>query len=169
MRALLFGWLTVVTGSVFATLTGGLAFIGMIFGILVIVGYKPVENPDVSRAVIMTFLLACTLVLALILAAIVLRNIRMIRRFRWPTLDEPAERRPTAVRKKDWALGRLAVGVGAISLSWAGILVIGLFMAFFSTSKEPESRELFFLDFVSFPLFVLFGRMCFRWGLQAID
>jgi uncharacterized membrane protein len=168
-RALLFGWLAVVTGSVFATLLGGLGLLPILFVIAVTFGYMHIQKADVPNTVFAIFLLTCSFALALILAALVLRNVRAIRRFRGQTLDEATEPQQTTGRKRDWTLGRLAVGAGAICLAWAGIIVIALLWNLFTSSNEPQIREAGFLALASLPSFALFGLMGIRWGLEAID
>jgi hypothetical protein len=168
MRALLFGWLAVVAGSILAIALGSLGLLGIIYGLAVITGYQPMQA-DVPSTVFFVFLLVCSFVLALILMAIVLRNVRAIQRFRWRALSAPVEPQQTIGRKRDLALGRLAVGAGSICLAWAGIVAFAILMASRVGSRAPENLEVSFLDFASIPVFVLFGLTGIRWGLEALD
>jgi hypothetical protein len=168
MRALLFGWLAVVAGSILAIALGGLGLLGIIYGLAVITGYQPMQA-DVPSTVFFVFLLVCSFVLALILMTIVLRNVRAIQRFRWRALSAPVEPQQTIGRKRDLALGRLAVGAGSICLAWAGIVAFAILLASRFGSRAPENLEVSFLDFASIPVFVLFGLTGIRWGLEALD
>jgi len=167
MRALLFGWLAVVAGSILAVALGGLGLLGILYGLAVITGYQPMQA-DIPTTVFFVFLLVCSFVLALVLMAIVLRNVRAIQRFRWRALSAPVETQQTIGRKSDLALGRLAVGAGSLCLAWAGLAAFAFLMARVG-GRPSETSEVLYLDFASIPVFVLLGLTGIRWGLEALD
>jgi TPR repeat protein len=165
MRALLFGWLTVVAGSILAIALGSSELLGIIYGLEIMTGS---EKADVPTTVFVVFLLVCFLVLALILMAIVLRNVRAIQRFRWRVLSAPVEPQQTIGRQRDLALGRFAVGAGSICFAWAGLLAFGILLGW-RERGAAENLEVSLFEFASIPVFVLLGLTGIRWGLEALD
>ena len=87
-------------------------------------------------------LLMSAFVPALILMAIVIRNARVIQRFRWRVRSAPVEAQHIIGRKKDWALGWLAVGAGSICLAWAGIVAFAIPLAL-SSNRSGELGAFF--------------------------
>ena len=166
-QALLFGWVAAATGSILAIALGGLGFIGTLYGLLVLTGYQSAQA-DVPTIVFFIFLMVCSFVLALILMAIVLRNVRAIQRFRWRALSAPVETQQTIGRKSDLALGRLAVGAGWICLAWAGLAAFVILWGS-RVGRASETSEVLYLDFVSVPVFALLGLTGICWGLEALD
>jgi hypothetical protein len=166
MRALLFGWLAVVAGSILAIAFGSLGLLGTIYGLAVMTGYQHLEA-NVPARVFAVFLLVCTLVLATILMAIVVRNVRAIQRFRWRALSAPVEPQQTIGRRRDLALGRLAVGTGSICLAWAGLAAFVILMEW--RVRAAGNLEVSFFELASIPVFVLLGLTNIRWGLEALD
>jgi TPR repeat protein len=165
MRTLLFGWLAVVTGSIIATVLGGVGLVGIGASLAFIAGYQPMQA-DLPTTIFVVFLLVSAFVLALVLVAIVIRNVRVIQRFSWRVWSAPVETQRVIGYKRDWALGWLAVGAGSICLAWAGIVALVILLASFS---RQENWELIYLDLASVPVFVLFGLTGIRWGLEAVD
>jgi hypothetical protein len=175
-RALLFGWVAAATGSVFAIL---FTSIGSMFAASTIVNiYR--STYEIATLLLAAFLVPGLFAVGLMPIPFVRRNFRTIQRFRHGILIEPADPGQGRGRRTDWALGCLAVGVGSISLLWAGVFM-GLVLVTFlpkhillswNLSEWSEPGQKAFLQATSAAVIfvhVVFSTQAIRWGRKAID
>ena len=92
--------------------------------------YQSTDENKVTALVLAACLVLGLFAVALITIPFVLRSYRTIQRFRHGILIEPPGRRQGTGRRRDWALGWLAVGAGSISLMWAGVCVWVILVTF---------------------------------------
>ena len=110
----------------------------------------------------------------------VVRNYRTIRRFQQGILIEPADPSQRKGRRRDSALGGLAVGAGLISMLWASVWFgIAMMIAFvpkhillawkINQFAEPSLKAAVLATSASI-IFVhaVFGTLAIRWGWRAI-
>jgi hypothetical protein len=178
-QALLFGWLSAAIGSVLAILFISLGSMFVTLGIMYIFQSTD-ENKDATLLEAL-FLVPGLFALGLMPIPFIRRNYRTIQRFRQGMLIEPADPGQGKGRRRDWALGALAVGAGSISLLWAGVFV-GLFMlltfvprhilsAWNVSQSQLESGHKAMIQAGCAALIfvhVVFGTQAIRWGREAI-
>jgi len=176
-RAVLFGWVGAATGSVLAILFTSLGSMFLLAAILYI--YQSTDENKIPTLLLAAFLLPGLFALGLMPIPFVRRNYRTIQRFRQGILIEPADPRQGTGRRRDWALGWLAVGAGSISLLWAGVAVGVMLITFLpkhilsawnaSEWSEP-GRKAILLAGCAAVIFVhvVFGAQAIRWGQEAI-
>jgi hypothetical protein len=177
-RALLFGWVGAAAGSVLAILFISL---GSMFVLAAIVyTYQSTDENKGATLLLAALLFPGLFVLGLMPIPFVRRHYRTIQRFRQGNLIEPADPGQGGGRRRDWALGRIAVGAGSISLLWAGVFVGVILFSFLPKHilsawnlgqwlAEPGQRAMTLvgcgaLIFVH----VVFGTQAIRWGREAI-
>jgi hypothetical protein len=176
-RALLFGWVGAATGSILAILFISLGSMFVLAAIMYT--YQSTDENKNATLLLAALLFPGLFVLGLMPIPFVLRKYRTIQRFRQRNLIEPADPRQGSGRRRDWALGLVALGAGSISLLWAGVFVGIVLLTFLPKHilsawngqwlAEP-GRKAIALAFCGAPIFVhvLFGTQAIRWGRGAI-
>jgi hypothetical protein len=176
-RALLFGWVGAAAGAVLAILFISLGSMFVLAAIMYT--YQSTDENKNATLLLAALLFPGLFVLGLMPIPFVRRHYRTIQRFRQRNLIEPADPGQDSGRRRDWALGLVAVGAGWISLLWAGVFV-GIFLFAFLPKHilsawnlsqwlaEPGQKAMTLagcgaLIFVH----VVFGTQAIRWGRAA--
>ena len=176
-QALLFGWMAAATGSVLAVLSVSLGSMFVVASVMYI--YQSTDENKIATLIMAAILVPGLFVVGLMSIPFVRRNYRTIQRFRHGILIEPADIGQGTGRRRDWALGWLAVGAGSISLVWAGVFVWVLLITFLPNHamtalnvgewSEPGRRVLTQVGSAAIIfVHVVFGTLAIRWGRKAI-
>ncbi len=177
-QALLFGWVAAATGSALVVVFNSLGSLFVLAAIFYF--YQSTEENKDAVLLLVAVLVPGLFAIGLMPIPFVVRNYRTIRRFQQGILIEPADPSQRKGRRRDSALGGLAVGAGLISMLWASVWFgIAMMIAFvpkhillawkINQFAEPSLKAAVLATSASI-IFVhaVFGTLAIRWGWRAI-